>query len=300
MEWMDRERKFWLVGGDRRQQALARLLEEDGHTVHMTALEGEGLRPEPLGPGTALAHCVLLPLPVTQGKGMLHTPLSKETLPLETLLAALEPGQILCGGLVSPSVRRAAEKRGLRVFDYYAREECMVANAVPTVAAVGQCRGIGRRCLVSSDGCKADTGDCRPEMDTGTLVLERQHPLDWKHPFQSKGCISLCLLPEDSICNGFLATQGKRVVGYSVKAAPIASMAVRIPPNIASRIVSSGWICHWSSTSSKGTSAERVIILASSWLAASVIAWTRILILSSSVGSWPPWKAEERAFWKIS
>lgn len=138
MEWMDRERKFWLVGGDRRQQALARLLEEDGHTVHMTALEGEGLRPEPLGPGTALAHCVLLPLPVTQGKGMLHTPLSKETLPLETLLAALEPGQILCGGLVSPSVRRAAEKRGLRVFDYYAREECMVANAVPTAEGAVQ------------------------------------------------------------------------------------------------------------------------------------------------------------------
>ena len=51
MEWMDRERKFWLVGGDRRQQALARLLEEDGHTVHVTALEGEGLRPEPLGAG---------------------------------------------------------------------------------------------------------------------------------------------------------------------------------------------------------------------------------------------------------
>lgn len=139
MEWMDRERKFWLVGGDRRQQALARLLEEDGHTVHVTALEGEGLRPEPLGPGTALAHCVLLPLPVTQGKGLLHTPLSKETLPLETLLAVLEPGQILCGGLVSPSVRRAAEKRGLRVFDYYAREECMVANAVPASVVVGRC-----------------------------------------------------------------------------------------------------------------------------------------------------------------
>ena len=154
MEWMDRERKFWLVGGDRRQQALARLLEEDGHTVHVTALEGEGLRPEPLGPGTALAHCVLLPLPVTQGKGLLHTPLSKETLPLETLLAVLEPGQILCGGLVSPSVRRAAEKRGLRVFDYYAREECMVANAVPTAVEVGRC---GRR-----DSSSRVEGDTHP------------------------------------------------------------------------------------------------------------------------------------------
>lgn len=136
MEWMDRERKFWLVGGDQRQQALAKLLEEEGHTVHLTALEGEGLTPEPLGPGLALAHCVILPLPVTQGEGLVHTPLSRERLPLKDLLAALTPGQILCGGLVTPAVRRAAEDHGLRVFDYYAREECMVANAVPTAVAM--------------------------------------------------------------------------------------------------------------------------------------------------------------------
>lgn len=136
MEWMDRERKFWLVGGDQRQQALAKLLEEEGNTVHLTALEGEGFAPEPLGPGLTLAHCVILPLPVTQGEGLVHTPLSRERLPLKDLLEALAPGQILCGGLVTPAVRRAAEDHGLRVFDYYAREECMVANAVPNVAGM--------------------------------------------------------------------------------------------------------------------------------------------------------------------
>ena len=41
-----------------RQRALARLLREDGHTVHIAALEGEGLVAEPLGPGLALAHGV--------------------------------------------------------------------------------------------------------------------------------------------------------------------------------------------------------------------------------------------------
>ena len=62
MRWMDRERSFWVIGGDLRQRALARLLREDGHTVHIAGLEGEGLEPEPLGPGLALAHCVILPL----------------------------------------------------------------------------------------------------------------------------------------------------------------------------------------------------------------------------------------------
>ena len=78
MDWMDRERNIWVVGGDLRQRALARLLREDGHTVHIAALEGEGLAPEPLGPGLALAHCVILPLPVTQREEILHTPLSEE------------------------------------------------------------------------------------------------------------------------------------------------------------------------------------------------------------------------------
>lgn len=98
MKWMDRERSFWVIGGDLRQRALARLLREDGHTVHIAGLEGEGLEPEPLGPGLALAHCVILPLPV------------------------------------------AAEmtRCGLRWADYYAREECMVANAVPTAEGAVQ------------------------------------------------------------------------------------------------------------------------------------------------------------------
>ncbi|MDY3013936.1 MAG: dipicolinate synthase subunit DpsA [Evtepia sp.] len=137
MEPMERERNVWVAGGDLRQRALARLLREDGHTVHIAGLEGEGLEPEPIGPGLALAHCVILPLPVTRQEGVLHTPLSRETVELSRLLDYMEPGQILCGGLVSPAVREAGEKRGLLVFDYYAREECMVANAVPTAEAVG-------------------------------------------------------------------------------------------------------------------------------------------------------------------
>ena len=127
MDWMDRERNFWIVGGDLRQRALARLLREDGHTVHIAALEGEGLVAEPLGPGLA----------VTRRGEILHTPLSREEVTLPQLLDWLEPGQVLCGGMVDPQAAAAAQARGLRLLDYYAREECMVANAVPTEEAVG-------------------------------------------------------------------------------------------------------------------------------------------------------------------
>ena len=138
MKWMDRERSFWVIEGDLRQRALARLLREDGHTVHIAGLEGEGLEPEPLGPGLALAHCVILPLPVAVGESFVHTPLSAARLPLAQVLDCLRPGQLVCGGMISPAVTAEMTRRGLRWADYYAREECMVANAVPTAEGAVQ------------------------------------------------------------------------------------------------------------------------------------------------------------------
>ena len=114
MKWMDRERSFWVIGGDLRQRALARLLREDGHTVHIAGLEGEGLEPEPLGPGLALAHCVILPLPVAVGESFVHTPLSAARLPLAQVLDCLRPGQLVCGGMISPAVAAEMTRRGLR------------------------------------------------------------------------------------------------------------------------------------------------------------------------------------------
>ncbi|MBR5534980.1 MAG: dipicolinate synthase [Ruminiclostridium sp.] len=130
------EKSIWVVGGDRRHLALVELLEEDGHTVHTAGLGEE--TGEPLGPGLALAHCVILPLPVLGKDGLMHTPLSKEEISLPQILEHMRPDQVLCGGLVSQAVWQAGEERGLRVFDYYAREECMVANAVPTAEGAVQ------------------------------------------------------------------------------------------------------------------------------------------------------------------
>ncbi len=40
--------------------------------------------------------------------------------------------------MVDPQAAAAAQARGLRLLDYYAREECMVANAVPTAEGAVQ------------------------------------------------------------------------------------------------------------------------------------------------------------------
>ena len=57
---------------------------------------------------------------------------------LPQLLDWLGPGQVLCGGMVDPQAAAAAQARGLRLLDYYAREECMVANAMPTAEGAVQ------------------------------------------------------------------------------------------------------------------------------------------------------------------
>ena len=139
MESIQKEHSFWLVGGDLRFRALARLLREDGHTVRLSALRGEGLTPEPLSPDLRLAHCVILPLPATGADGAsLHTPLWDKPMELDALLDLLESGQLVCGGMVTPELRAEAGRRGLRLADYYEREECKVANAVPTAEGAVQ------------------------------------------------------------------------------------------------------------------------------------------------------------------
>ena len=124
---------FWVLGGDPRQAALATALADDGHTVHTYALE-QGVNPDLVAHdlhGLGDADCVILPLPVSQGE-LLNAPLSAISLPLAQVLAALTPGQLVCAGMVSPALRAEADARGLRLVDYFAREELAVANAVPS------------------------------------------------------------------------------------------------------------------------------------------------------------------------
>lgn len=134
---MGERRIFWVIGGDRRQAALARALQEDGHEVHVYALEQgveESLREESLR-GIEKAHCVILPLPAGDGV-FVNAPLSAQKPAFEEVLDAMSPGQVLCGGMVSCAWKQEAEQRGITLTDYFDREELAVSNAVPGALAV--------------------------------------------------------------------------------------------------------------------------------------------------------------------
>lgn len=119
---------IWVVGGDPRQVALAAALEEDGHVVHTFAL-GQG---EDTLACIDRADCVVLPLPAMTGEGLLHAPLCGRLYPMEDILDALRPGQPVFAGMADERLRRLTGERGLPLYDYFAREELTVRNAVPT------------------------------------------------------------------------------------------------------------------------------------------------------------------------
>ena len=138
---MKHELNFWVVGGDLRQVKLAWLLSQDGHTVHTFALECQtvpGVLQEQNLNQAGRADCVVLPLTVRAGEGLLNAPLSLSEHPLAPVLDRLSPRQFLCGGRVDEETRALAGERGLTIHDYFAREELAVANAVPTAEGAVQ------------------------------------------------------------------------------------------------------------------------------------------------------------------
>ena len=123
---------FGVIGGDRRQAALAALLAEEGRTVWTCGLPGCPEAPD----HAVAADVILLPLPLCREEGMLNC--ETASLPTEALFRRFRPDQLLLAGQVQPAQRLEAENCGLTLVDYFRREELTVANAAATAEAAIQ------------------------------------------------------------------------------------------------------------------------------------------------------------------
>ncbi len=129
--------KFAIIGGDMRQAKLAELLAEDGHEVSAFAMEKITLAQGVLQCASVKeamdgAECVILPLPVIGKEGVLNTPLSRETHMLGEIFENVNDDQLLCAGRIDKNTAGLAEKSGIMLTDYFAREELAVSNAMVT------------------------------------------------------------------------------------------------------------------------------------------------------------------------
>ena len=129
------EKILGLIGGDRRQAELARLLAEDGNTVFTGGLSRWRAELDDWE-RAAGAPVVVLPLPLCKEEGVLNC--EGAALSTAGLFARFRPEQRLLAGQVSPARRREAEALGLTLEDYFQREEFTVANAALTAEGAVQ------------------------------------------------------------------------------------------------------------------------------------------------------------------
>ena len=95
---MDGQRRFAVIGTDARLAAAGRALARAGFAVG--------------GPEqTALADYILLPLPLDESR---------------------TPGALALGGKLSAQAKQIAAEAGVELMDYFAREELILCNAIPT------------------------------------------------------------------------------------------------------------------------------------------------------------------------
>lgn len=127
------KKSFGVIGGDRRQAELARLLAVDGHQVFTYGLRGWKAQEAVSLERTTEADVVILPLPLCKGDGVLNC--EEEPMPTLDLFRRLRPEQRVLAGQVKPKQWKEAEHCGLVLEDYFLREELTVANAAATAEA---------------------------------------------------------------------------------------------------------------------------------------------------------------------
>lgn len=130
------KRRFGVIGGDRRQAELSRLLEADGHDVRTYGLEGRAADGTTALEQAVGAEIVILPLPLCRGDGVLNC--GEAPMPTAELFRRLKPEQTVLAGQVKPAQKREAAEAGIELLDYFLREELTVANAAATAEGAVQ------------------------------------------------------------------------------------------------------------------------------------------------------------------
>lgn len=154
-----------VVGGDMRIAKAAGLLAEDGFEVKAFGLDngielGSAIkRASNVEEAVVSSRFVLLPIPLSQDSLTITAPLSRQPVYLHELFHAAGPGQLLLGGMVTPALNQKAREKGLKLIDYYKREELIVRNAIPTAEGAIQIAMTetsvtlhGARCLLTGFG----------------------------------------------------------------------------------------------------------------------------------------------------
>lgn len=160
---MNDSNSFGILGGDRRQIALAESIAMDGYTVYAFGFDEASFSKEVRKAGLkeTIEHCenIVLPLPVTSDGVHLKMDYSEEQVVLDDGFAELFHDRQVFGGMMGKLYQTSELWDSISTFDYYTREEFTVRNAVPAAEgaveiAMREYPGTvnGSRCLVTGFG----------------------------------------------------------------------------------------------------------------------------------------------------
>lgn len=149
---------FAVIGGDKRQTEMARLIEKDGYNAVFFGFDKLYL------PNSAVdieeaekCEAVVLPLPATKDGRTVNAPFSSKDIYMDSEFERIISGKpVFCGiaEKLPGNIKKAA-----KIYDYFKREDFTVLNAVPTAEgalgiAIKEYSGTvnGSRCLVAGFG----------------------------------------------------------------------------------------------------------------------------------------------------
>jgi len=117
-----KRRSVMVLGGDRRNLELARLLINDGEDVKISYVHGLNFEDIDL---------IIGPLPLSSDKKTLNAPFHPEEIEVDALLEKMR-GKTLIAGVIDEELILKGSIYGITMVDYFKREELQILNAVPT------------------------------------------------------------------------------------------------------------------------------------------------------------------------
>jgi len=127
---------FAIIGGDKRNAALAEKLFRRGHAVCMCGFVNYEksliLQCKNIGKAVQNADFIIGPTPCSHNGGALNAPFHNGTIYVSELFQWIKPHQIFIAGYVKDEVYALAKSHDVHIVDMLLREELLTLNAIPT------------------------------------------------------------------------------------------------------------------------------------------------------------------------
>ncbi len=133
---MQKKYNIVIIGGDNRQLYTADYLEKSGLDVSVYGIIPKNRKcVNDIKSVLKDADAIILPLPISKdGKYITSTVPIKET--LDDIFSMINCECVVFAGLINKTAEAKLNKKGIKYFDYFKREDVTVKNTVPTVQGI--------------------------------------------------------------------------------------------------------------------------------------------------------------------